>query len=327
MILLSGDWHLDEDPDNEYRWDIFNRVREIAKKYAVSHIYCLGDLLDRKDRFSAQFVNRLIGELRETAELVPLWVLRGNHDSPLRGPAFFEFVNGLVPRVHYVTGPLPQEIGKTRLILLPHAAHPAEAWRGIHWRDFDAALMHVTVAGAVMENGFRLTAGQRLPPLPRELKIYSGDVHTPQVVRNITYIGAPHPTKFGDTYPCRVLLIDEHTLEIAHEIPLEVPRKHVFEISSVDELPQVQPGDRAKIRFHLPSTDLERWGELESELAAWAKLNGVEIAGIEAIVAGSARELDLDAAPEALLREFAQVEGISDDLLATGLTLLKEATG
>lgn len=319
MILLSGDWHLDEDPDNEYRWGIFGQVRKLVLNRDISHVYCLGDMLDRKDRFSAQFVNRLVAELKETGSLIPFSILRGNHDTPLRGPAFFEFANDFPFDIKYISEPTP----RGRLILLPHTVNPAEAWRGIAWRDFHCALMHVTIAGAITENGFKLTAGQRLPLLPRHLKLYSGDIHTPQIVRNITYVGAPHPVKFGDRYPCRVLLLDENTFEIAEEVELPATRKHVIEISSLDELPTVKPGDRAKIRFRLPSEQIDKWGEIEQQLTIWARDNGIEIAGTEVIIEGGARELDLDMAPEQLLREFAESEGISKDLLADGLSLLK----
>lgn len=326
MDLLFTDTHLDDNPDNEYRWGIFDSVRAAATEHRVRRIFNLGDMWDRKDRFSSYFVNRLLVELRFTAACAPLYILKGNHDTPLQGPAFFEFINGTFENVHYITEPTPLD----DLMLLPHASRPLEAWRGIKFSYFRAAFLHVTVTGALSENGIELT-GPKLPIFPRGLRLYSGDVHTPQTVKNLTYVGSPHPVKFGDRFPCRMLLLDDD-YEIAQEIMLETLRKHVLYASTLDELREAlagcREGDQVRMRFNLAPGQIDDWAEIEAEIPHLLKKAGVRAASTEVTVVGGATrdEVDLDISPEAMLREFAAAEDIRPEMLDVGLKLLLEVS-
>ena len=322
MLLLFTDTHLDDNPDNEYRWEVFKRLHEIIDDYPITCVYNLGDAWDRKDRFSGIFVNRLVTNLREVGRRAPLKILRGNHDRPLNGPAFFEFVNGLIPGVKYVTE--PEEDGK--LLLLPFTPNPREDWK-FDFSKYRAAFLHITVTGAIAENG-RAMVGHDPAILPKGLKLYSGDIHNPQEIRNLTYVGCPHPIKFGDEFPCRMLLLDDNTFEVEEVLKLDPPRKRVVDISSIEDLENVEvaAGDQVRIRFALDPSEVEKWGAIEGRLAEWAAEAGVKVSSIEGVVEGtsSGRTADLDTAPETLLQEFAKEEGISKDLLAVGLELLKE---
>lgn len=323
MILVIGDTHWDDQPQNEYRWKLFEIVRKICKQKKISQIIHLGDALDRKDRFSAIFVNRLVNELTQIAELAPIKILRGNHDSPLNGPAFFTFLNQLDHPVFYITEPTPDG----DMILLPFTAEPLTDWREIKFSQYKAAFMHATVQGAVSENGQQLQAG-KFPIFPRNLEIYSGDVHVQQKVRNITYVGCPYPIKFGDDFPCRLVLLDENTLEIVEEIPLDIQQKAVVEVSSLAEMRKLalQPGSQIRVKFNLASDQVQNWGSIEAEVASWAGKAGVSVSSIEAIIEQSSSSLtDLDVAPETILRQFAENEKIDKSLLDIGFELLKGA--
>jgi hypothetical protein len=138
-------------------------------------------------------------------------------------------------------------------LLLPYTANPKETWHGIRLSSYAALFMHATVTGAVVENGV-VMENSKFPILPRSCKVYSGDVHVPQTVANITYVGAPYPIKFGDKYPCRMLLLDEH-YNIKLQIPLQSLRKIMLDISSVGlRHLQIRHGDQVKIRFSAPPT-------------------------------------------------------------------------
>jgi hypothetical protein len=321
--LLVTDTHLDENPDNEYRWDFFRHVRILVHDNNVSHIYHLGDLVDRKDRFPAFFVNRLIDEIEQTARVASFTILKGNHDTPLNGPAFFQFLNGRVMNVRYITEPTPDG----DVLLLPFAADPMTAWMGLKYGDFRAAFLHVTITGAITETGYEIEHGTKLPILPRSLRIYSGDVHVPQQCRNITYVGCPHPIKFGDDFPCRMLLLDEN-YEIKKQFDLTPPRKRVIRVSSLEELRAAETceGDSARIEFFLTARDVENYSFIEREIQTWASQRGVTVAGHEFKISemSSGADLDLDVAPETLLRQFAEAENVPENLLAVGMELLKE---
>jgi hypothetical protein len=327
MILLTSDWHLDSEPKNDYRWNVFDFLIDVVQNYEVSSVLMLGDVVDHRDRHPAVFVNRFIGEMSRFGKTrKSMIILKGNHEVILQGSSYWEFLNMLRIPIRYITEPTPQGDA----ILLPFTPTPAETWSGIDFRQYRAAFMHVTPHGAVGENGFELT-GNRLPEFPESLKIYTGDVHVPQQIGQFTVVGCPHPVKFGDKFPPRMLLIDERSFEIVEEIPITTVSKRVVDVSSVEELraTDVRKGDQVKVRYRLATGAIEGWGQVESQIAAWAKTAGVTIAGVEVDVESSGtgsdtRRVDAEVSPDILLREFAVSEGVTDDLLKVGLELLKE---
>ena len=325
--LLTTDWHLDDNPQNEYRWIIFEHVRTALMQYEPDAVFHLGDIVDRRDRFSSALVNRLITELRGIAARAPVWILRGNHDTTLRRPNYLEFINGLDADVSYVFEPRPYDRG---LLLLPYSAHPKSEWADLGLRDYRAVFMHATVTGARVENG-QVMENSEFPMLPGRVKFYSGDVHVQQTVRNVTYVGAPHPIKFGDDYPCRMLLLDSD-YGVALEIPLSGPRKLLLEVSGSHDLDSldVRGGDQVRLRVMLEADRVGGWRFDDSAVARWADARGVTVAGVEVTLRSvhhdglPGQDVQAVSAPDRL-RRFAALESISDELLAIGLALLDEA--
>lgn len=328
MILLTSDTHLDDNPANEYRWAFFAELHKIIQQYAgtptqIEAVFHLGDFVDRKDRHSAAFVNRVIGELQNLVEWVPVYIMRGNHDTPLRGPAYWEFLSSTVEGLQYIIKPTP--VGD--LLLLPFSPDPMEEWKGLKFSQYKALFLHATVTGAMSENGHELTGGP-MPLLPRSCKVYSGDIHTPQQVKNLTYVGAPHPTKFGDDYPCRMLVLDDK-YDIYQEVLLTPPQKHMIEVNSLEDLVmhEIAEGDQLRIRFNLAFDEFDNWGATQTRIAEWAAQYGVEIASLEVVVDTPrvVGEADLESSPETILRNFALEESIPEDLLNLGLSLVEAA--
>jgi calcineurin-like phosphoesterase family protein len=322
MKLLTADTHLDSNPDNDYRWMVFDYIQAIVASHSVDEVFILGDFVDRKDHHSASFVNRIISSLVTLSEKVAVIILKGNHDSPLRGPAYWEFFNTAGFDVHYIVEPT---VWGKNLLLLPFTPNPKVDWQGLRLRQFDALFMHVTYPGALSESGFELE-GSKLPVLPSDVKIYSGDVHQPQQIRNFIHIGAPLPIKFGDKYPCRMLLLND-SFDIAEEIILSPPRKLMVDISSIDDLLKirVRKGDQVKLRVTCGPSEIGGFGEFEYEVARWASEKGITVAGTEVIVNSELnRDVDVNQTPEMILKQFAEHEGLAEDMVETGLGLLRE---
>lgn len=322
-MILTSDWHLTDNPADEYRWQVFETLVGFHKQKPYHQLYVAGDLSDRKDRHSSILVNRLVKELSRLLDLnIHVYILMGNHDMPLAGPPYWEFLNSM----DVVVACKPTAFGK--LLLLPWAADPKAEWKGIPFSRYNGIFMHQTVSGVVADNGMVLQ-NDKMPLFPRGIKIYSGDIHTPQVVGGVTYIGSPHPIKFGDNYPCRMLRLDQD-YKIIEEIKLDPPRKHMIDIASVDELEGLitHRGDQARIRLSLPINDADRWPAMQDEIAAWAQLRGVTIASIEATVDMPKRTAEepqsFATAPLEVLRLFAEAEGIDGMMLDAGVSLLKE---
>jgi hypothetical protein len=325
-MLLTADTHYTDLPQDEYRWLVFEEI----ERYFTEHdkddeLYILGDLTDRRDRHSADLVNRLIAELRRiTAMGVHIRILRGNHDTPLRGKAYWEWLRA-IPKIDYIDK--PTALGD--LLLLPSSANPLKDWDGIPFSRYRALFMHQTVNGAYLGNGVKANISN-LPMLPRSLKIYSGDLHVPHMIRNVVYVGAPHPKNFGDDHECRMLALDDG-YDIAQSIKLRPPQKLVIEIANLTELRDIsaRKGDQARIRFRIDPGRLEQWPADREELAAWAASKGLTIASLEGSVEtipSHKMESDakLSAKPKDVLHAFADAEGLDDDLRDAGLELLEE---
>lgn len=324
--LLATDFHLDDKPENEYRWAIWEHILQAVIQYEIESVFILGDWVDRKDRFPARFINRLFDEVYKICARCPLYVLRGNHDTSMQPPSYFDFAaTKICAGFEYIT--IPQSFGPNyNLLMLPFTARPKTDWAGMTLSDYDAVFMHATVPGSVVENGM-VMENENFPILPRSVKFYSGDVHVPQKVRNVVYVGAPHPIRFGDNFPCRMVVLD-HEYNITMEIPLSPPRKLMADIRDIGDLNSLTArwGDQIKIRFNCPPEAIEHWGATEQQIIQWAREKGVTVAGTECIVGTrTPGNLDAEESPEHILRGFADREGISEELLKTGLDLL-EAT-
>lgn len=314
-FLLSADWHLTDNPADEYRWAIFQSLRDLKMRYRdISQIFVLGDITDRKDRFTAAFVNRLLDEIDRSPWMT---ILMGNHDRTMHPPAYFEFLSNYVSE--------PTEFADD-LLLLPFTAHPAEEWRDLKLGNYRAIFMHATVTGARIDHGIILE-NPSFPLLPRHVKVYSGDVHHAQSVGNVTYVGAPHPVKFGDDYRCRMLLIDEISYDIVEEIALSPPRKLLLDIKSAADLSKhrPQPGDQVRVRLNCGADGIDQLDQIQAQIAHWAKTHNVDALGVEVIVnAPLSSGVDTNQTPEAILRQFAEQERLTGAVLDVGVELLKE---
>ena len=326
MPLITADFHLDDNEKNAYRWEVFSALRRRLRDHGPDDVFILGDLTDRANHHSATLVHALVAELQSLVQCgaTGVHIIRGNHDAPMKGPGYWLVLNRLEGgRIRYHDRPTALD----RLVLLPWTSDPDADWRDLDLSQFDAAFLHMTVPGAMMESGIR-SRGRDFA-FPSGLKLYSGDVHTPQTIGQLTYVGAPHPVKFGDTYPCRVLVLDGD-FGIAGEITLNPPRKLVLEVGSVAELEHagVRAGDSLRIRMLLPEGGIAGWQERQREILAWASACGGAVASLEPVIEfsdGVAEVRGGDAEPEEVLAAYCAAHGIGGEILQAGLDLLAGA--
>ena len=280
-----------------------------------------GDLCDKKDKHSSDLVNRVVGEITRIAARAPVYILKGNHDQPLTGPAYWQFLNE-IENVHFIDEP----VVACNCLFLPHSRNPAKEWPPHFFKmQYKAILMHQTVKGA--RDGATTLEGEPLPPMPDYVPIYSGDIHVQQKIGNVNYIGAPHPVRYGDSYPCRILLLRDDDLTISKEIKLNPIQKTIVDITSVDDLKKLRlrKADQIRVRFSMPAANLSEWPKIEQALEKWANKQGVEMASIEPVLVmgPTAKSYNQWGKPEEVLRMFAAAEGIEGDLLNVGLELLE----
>jgi hypothetical protein len=339
-MLLTADLHLTDLPADEYRWQVFRELRRQLRGGACD-IFILGDLCDRKDRHSAALVNRLVAELLALAKAQErfassrkappeIHIIMGNHDKPMRGEAFWSFLSHL-PRVSFHEQ--PAEV-RGDLLLLPFTPNPAEAWAELDLGAYRAAFIHQPVTGARGENGFSIE-GSPLPEFPKGLRVYAGDIHVPQKVGRVTYVGAPHPIKFGDSYPCRILRLDD-SYRIEEEIELRPPGKHMLKLTMADLDPgnwgesKLREGDQVKVRFALPINSLGEWPRIKWVVEELVEGFGAQLCGMEAIVEpaaakeGTPETMLAAESPEEVLVAFASEEALEEPVFLSGQRWLEE---
>jgi len=324
MILLTSDWHLDDQPENEYRWHVFDEIEHVKD---IELIIVAGDVANFKDRHTGTFVNRLVMELRRLK--LPVVILRGNHDTPLTGVPYWEFLNN-VPDLEFISKP----IARGAQLFLPHEHDPAQAWAGIDFSLYDVIFMHQSADGADIGHGRRYKSRKGAVPMTvhKQLKIYSGDIHIPQEIGKITYIGAPHHVKYGDDHRCRMLVLNS-TYDVEREIVLRPADKMIVEITSVADLQTVKAakGDQVRLTMTLPAGQINTWQNRRVEIAAWARDKGVTLTSVEPVVMLTGTGQGIDSAiadqDEEVMRQFAESVGLDDALLTTGLDLIHEAKG
>jgi DNA repair exonuclease SbcCD nuclease subunit len=326
-MLLTADLHLDDREVNGYRWGVFTAIEQWVKEQPNQAVVIIaGDLGDKKDRHSARFVNRLVEELDHLVGMgVVFHITCGNHDAPISGIPYWNMLNGR-KGVHFYTK--PTKLGA--LLLLPYADDPAKEWAGLDWAGVRCAILHQTVTGVIGNNGHKLE-NAKMPPLPRGIKYYAGDIHDPQLVGRVQYIGSPHPINYGDTYPCRMLEIDANSFEITKIIPMAAIKKHVVEYRGGGEAfstEGIRMGDQVKVRIVIPIERLAEWPAEEAHIREQLSIAGVTVASLEPIVEGEPTEhgaINNLTEPAAILQEFIAANDVPADIAPVGIELLQKA--
>ena len=326
--LLFTDPHLVDNPIDEYRWGMFNELTRIALQFKVSKIFCLGDLSDRKDRHSAVLVNRLVStfsKLRsETGSEVK--IISGNHEQPVTGPYFWEFLTKT--GIEYITKPKSED----GIYFFPFSKNPVEDWKDFSFISrVKAALMHQTGQGVRVE-GDRLLAANNLPDF-NGVPVFSGDVHRPQEVEGIFYIGTPYPIKFSETWDNRVVVIQNDDFTRPISVWLHSIKRAIIDITSSKELNKLpyKKGDQIKIRYTLSGKQLSSWHEEEETIKKWASNKEIFLASLEPKFTGDGVQASTNVeklafelmSPDEVIKKFAADEKLSEDILEVGKTLLR----
>lgn len=280
MLLLVADTHFSKKPDDSYRFELFKWIREKQKKYKIRAVLFLGDLTVDKDLHPSSLVNRVVDGLCLLEQ--PVFVLMGNHDYIDEKVPFFKFINE-IPGVYYITEPGVIKIDRTKVLMLPHVKSEADWEKAVSDAGrVDYCMIHQAVAGAMSESGAILEGFDT--KVLRKLKakrIFAGDIHAPQKVGPVEYVGAPYHVHFGDGFKPRVLLLDEATGETKSLRP-PAPEKRMIRIRGVEEFPtDLKPGDHIKVEMELTRAELVDWSTYRQQILDLAEKAGVRVFGVD----------------------------------------------
>jgi calcineurin-like phosphoesterase family protein len=326
--LLVADLHLNDNQLDDYRWGIFQWLRDKIKEHEVDSLFILGDLTDSKDRHTAKLVNKLIGELIEFSCRVV--IVMGNHDYIDPASPFFGFVRQW-ERVYYYAESCLAKVNTERVLLLPHTATPQTDWQ--RWIDgepvAEVALGHLTVKGALGDNGIALNGIPR--SLVRKLKmpVFSGDVHVAQTVANVEYIGAPYDIKFGDRSTRSAILFDRNGNR--HDLKFPAPRKRILQVKDADDLAvaKVRQGDMVQVRVSLPPDKIDYVHELRGAIDQFVASRQLHLVETQLVLEFPVAEAEALASPdvgtEAAFDSYCQSVGLSKELIDFGRGCLTRA--
>lgn len=329
-ILITSDLHFTDRVKDEHRWELFPWLRRRIEHLEVDALFVLGDVTDEKNNHSAYLVNRLVEGFSSIQ--VHTHIIKGNHDYTDPDDPYLNFLNA-IPGVSFYKEPTLIKPGPS--LMVPHGYwKEANNFKG---KGMALVCCHETFRGAIASNGMKLKSNYR-PRISRfsGARVISGDIHVPQKLRDVTYVGCPYPIRFGDTFKPRVLLWDDGDLS---SIPRTTIKKLVADIYRPDELiemlddEEITAGDQVKIRLHLSNEELANWKESREEIFQIGEDEDFDIFSVELIrddeitevsLAGSEAALRQD--PEIMLKEFAKAKELDKATLRQGLKLL-EAEG
>lgn len=329
--LLTSDLHLTAAPRDAYRWSLFDYVADQCQVEQVRTVCILGDLTDAKDYHPSSLTNDVVKQIARLTHLPTVeqvLILMGNHDYLRAGHSYFEFLNEL-PGVRFITKPWEDTEGDVNTYWLPHTKTPAKDWAGMDFSHYNYVFMHQTVSGSIASNGMKMD-GEALPPF-EGCKVYSGDIHVPQVIGDVEYVGSPYHVHFGDSFSPRLVLLDRRNRAV--DLSFESPRRLALTVPSVRELKRFEfrPGDHIKLRIELDAADKHDWSRQRRLALEHLKAEQVEVHGVDLRVTKTGQEAvetrlqggrSVLPAPK-VVEAFVKAQDLGGDVLDAGLDLVE----
>jgi len=281
--IVTSDLHLTDKPADAYRFGIFDWLARQVDDYGADEVLILGDLTDAKDKHSAVLVNKITAGIRTIVDETDVVVLKGNHDYVDPAMPFFLFLGDAFERVTYIN--TPTVIGDT--LYIPHR-HGNGATQYI--KDAIAAagdpqfiFLHQTVHNSRASSGMLLDGMFTSAAMFGNAKVVAGDVHVPQLIGGLTYVGSPYQVRYGDDFTPRVMLMDGRS---TRDLSFDAPKKQTITITHPDKLKAVKglrDGDMVKIRLSLPPAELVDWQKYRQQVVNYCEKAGWVLGGVELI--------------------------------------------
>jgi len=311
---------------------IANQVGELAKKFQVKRIFLLGDVFELKDRIPARIMILFAEAVAKFP--CPLVILKGNHD-------FAED--------DYAPVRLLEREGKVKFIAAPYinmeiAFLPyfrkyenfKEEWIKLHETikgdtGFDVNvklfLFHNTVSGAKFANN-RKAEGEFDLPTFANIRYLAGDIHLPQKVGPIQYLGSPYQVDFGEEGQDKFVYLYKSDIDLLTSVELKYPKFVSVDISIINDIKQEDfEGNYVRMTGEILKEKKEQVEECKKILESWNPKFVISI--VKYRTEKRARIETAKDDHQAVLSEFLQqseTELNKQKLLEVGLDLIKEAT-
>ena len=108
-------------------------------------------------------------------------------------------------------------------------------------------------------------------------QVISGDIHVPQTIGPVTYVGSPYSVRFNDSFEGRGLAIDSKGgFQTWHT---KIAGRRTLDITNVEEI-DAPAGYQVKVRVH---TDANDWPTFTEDIVERCKLHGRELCSIQLV--------------------------------------------
>jgi predicted phosphodiesterase len=318
MRIITGDLHLSHNPRDDYRFGFMKWLEKYARKRKPDQIVIAGDLTEEKDRHPAELVNKVVDHVHALAQIAPVIALEGNHDYKDEGHAFFAFLSR-IPNTRWISK--PTAIGD--MLCLPHTNNYKRDWKHIDLAAYDTRLCHQTFNGASVGFGRKLE-GIPLDVLPRNGVTFCGDIHVPQEMGQLVYIGAPYHVDFGDDYKARVIECNDRDWVSVDTSTL--PQKRLIKLEEAPHLRQqhYNKGDIVEIKVNVD--DMGGWQPLKQQVQAEAIEMGMKVWAIKPVLAKHVvrrrHKVKDSQTDHEILETFAKRHDLTEHTLKVGVSLL-----
>ena len=280
---VLADLHLTSNHLDEYRWEWLDKFTAQPRKRDSSNLLILGDLTENKDSHKGVLVNRLSSYIAKWSKIFQVvTILGGNHDGLTSSKPFFKFLD-LIPNVVFITQPTWSE---DKILYLPHSRTPIDAWKGFQpkFNHYDYIFMHQSITQANTASGYSLNTALPYNYFKNcKAKVISGDVHVPQEVNNVIYVGAPYHIYYGDTYEGRYMFIEKGKISFKS---IDSISKWKLKLTSIEELAKqkIKVNDQVAIEYTLERGEQSEWVSLRDRIRNIIKTKGAVLTSLELLI-------------------------------------------
>tara|TARA_R100001460_G_scaffold27881_7_gene55930 strand:+ start:1308 stop:2276 length:969 start_codon:yes stop_codon:yes gene_type:complete len=319
---------------------LFPWLREVLSDDSSQPLLILGDITDAKDGHSAALVDRMVSELVALDREV--YVLKGNHDYIDPATPFFGFLDQ-IENITFITQPELVDVDGLHVLFLPHTRTPSQDWTVLveseDWKpsEIDLICCHQTFDGADAGGGHRLTGGvssRFFSDHGFDGLVLSGDIHVPQKIGDVTYIGTPYPITFGDDHDGRVLALGADATDF-RTISVPTIRKLALNVTSAVESFDINAGDQVKVRVSLERAEFAAWDEIKQAIVTKIERQGGKVHSVELLPTDEpvsaplkvAADTQSNKSPQDILQDFCRYKALEErdawmgeDILAAAIS-------
>lgn len=344
-ILITSDLHLTDQVNDFYRFEFLKYLVEFIQTESITNTFFLGDHTDRKNNHSAELVNTIVEHLVAISEHSHLHLLAGNHDSVSEDCPYFLFINKGFENITFYKTPTQIGYDKTHfgnvypVLILPFARDSITAWADLEVDPKTKLIfMHQTITGSKASNGMIMEglSTEFLHTKFGKTPIISGDIHVPQTIGPVTYVGSPYHVHFGDhSFTPRFMTLDTKTGKTTDHFYPNAPKKVRLTIHNPSDLTnyEFKEFDQIKIDLKLHKSDWVQHEQHKTEIKEFCDKNNLLLKGImiteldsktdkDQLIKHTKREDVLAFTPEKVFDNFCAERKIDNNLIQLGKSFL-----